>query len=417
VTRDEEAVIKDRFRDVEDPLKFVIVTAKLLTGFDAPIEGVLYLAKPLRAHTLFQAVCRTNRRWTNPITGQEKLHGLVVDYIGMGMQLAKAVAVKPNMPERKDAGQVDVLMAELRDSIAGLLDMFESIDRAAPLFDRIHMAQEILAQGDKRAEFATEYLTAQGLFEFLWPDTKLRDIEADYKYLSQIYASIIPVNTSDMLLWHRLGAKTMALVHEHLEGVSIDGNRLENVAIDAELFESLRQLDLFPNEKAASKAPTAAEVLAKLEARIRARMDGTDPHKVWLSLAERLELLRNQKIADAQASVEFLKYLLELATDIMQAERADDDGRLDEIKVLDPRKGALTQIFEEFAPANVPAVIESVVDDVDRLVEPVRGTGWQTSQPGDRTVRRELRLLLSKYGLPPEGDLFSHAYAYIRENY
>jgi type I restriction enzyme R subunit len=82
--REQEAVIKDRFRDIDDPLKFIIVTAKLLTGFDAPIEGVMYLDKPLRAHTLFQAVCRTNRRWTNPHTGQQKLHGLIVDYVGIG---------------------------------------------------------------------------------------------------------------------------------------------------------------------------------------------------------------------------------------------------------------------------------------------------------------------------------------------
>jgi type I restriction enzyme R subunit len=49
--RDAEAKVKDRFRDVDDPLKILIVTAKLLTGFDAPIEGVMYLDKPLRAHT------------------------------------------------------------------------------------------------------------------------------------------------------------------------------------------------------------------------------------------------------------------------------------------------------------------------------------------------------------------------------
>ena len=89
-----EQRIRDRFLDPADPLKFLIVTAKLLTGFDAPVEGVMYLDKPLRAHTLFQAVCRTNRRWTNPRTDQEKLYGLIVDYIGLGAELAKAVAVK-----------------------------------------------------------------------------------------------------------------------------------------------------------------------------------------------------------------------------------------------------------------------------------------------------------------------------------
>jgi type I restriction enzyme R subunit len=50
-------------------------------------------------------------------------------------------------------------------------------------------------------------------------------------------------------------------------------------------------------------------------------------------------------------------------------------------------------------------------------VQPVRGTGWQTSHPGDRTVRQELRLILKNSGLPPAGELFDRAYAYIRENY
>ena len=61
-----EARVKQRFNDPEDPLAFLIVTAKLLTGFDAPVEQVMYLDRPLRRHTLFQAITRTNRRFTNP---------------------------------------------------------------------------------------------------------------------------------------------------------------------------------------------------------------------------------------------------------------------------------------------------------------------------------------------------------------
>ncbi|NMM35465.1 MAG: HsdR family type I site-specific deoxyribonuclease [Phycicoccus sp.] len=64
--RDAEAVLLDRFRDPADPLQFLIVTAKLLTGFDAPILQVQYLDKPLRDHTLLQAICRTNRTEVHP---------------------------------------------------------------------------------------------------------------------------------------------------------------------------------------------------------------------------------------------------------------------------------------------------------------------------------------------------------------
>ncbi len=127
---------------------------------------------------------------------------------------------------------------------------------------------------------------------------------------------------------------------------------------------------------------------------------------MWVSLADRLEALRRAKIDSAAASVEFLKQLLELAKDLVEAEKADEEGRLDDIKVVDPDKGALTQILAEYAPPDVPVIIETVVEKIDAIVRPVRGTGWQESQPGDREVRQQLRLVLKDSGLPPQGEIF-----------
>ena len=416
--REQEATIKDRFRDINDPLKFVIVTAKLLTGFDAPIEGVMYLDKPLRAHTLFQAVCRTNRRWTNPISGQQKLHGLIVDYVGLGIELAKALATKATMKLGQNQEDVDMLLSELNAEVASTMKRFESVDKTAAVFNQIHDAQQILDTTAKRDDFAAQFMRCQGLFEFLWPETKLRPIEEHYRFLARVYASIAPNNAADLLLWQRLGAKTMEIVHTHLTGVTIDGDKLDKVAMDAEVLEALRENGLFPDPPIDGKpAPTALEVLQRLEERIKARLTDGEGIKVWLSLSERLELLRLSRISTAAESVEFLRHILELARDLLEAEKADDEGRISEIKVVDPRKGALTQIFEEYAPDGVPVVIENLVEQVDSLVTPVRGSGWQTSYPGDRKVRQELRLILRNSGLPPSGELFDHAYAYIRENY
>jgi type I restriction enzyme R subunit len=416
--REQEAVIKDRFRDVNDPLKFVIVTAKLLTGFDAPIEGVMYLDKPLRAHTLFQAVCRTNRRWTNPLTGQQKLHGLVVDYVGLGKELGKALSTKPVAGSTQDEGDIELLLAELSADVSATVNQFSSIDRTAPVFNQIHDAQQILDTEPKREAFAAEFMRCQGLFEFLWPNMKLKPIEEDYRFLARIYASIAPNKAADLLLWQRLGAKTMEIVHQHLKDVTIDSGQLEKVAMDAGLLEAIKDLTLFPVPTGAGdKGPTALDVMQRLEERIQKRFGDPETDKIWRSLSERLELLRLSRIAGAAESVEFLKKLLTLAKDLIEAERADDEGRISDIKVVDPRKGALSQIFQEYKPQDVPVVIETVVDKVDALVQPVRGTGWQTSHPGDRTVRLELRRILRDSGLPHQGDLFDHAYDYIRENY
>ena len=180
--RDEEARVKDRYRDPDDPLRFLIVTAKLLTGFDAPIEGVLYLDKPLRAHTLFQAVCRTNRRWTNPRTGQEKLHGLVVDYVGLGNELAKAVAVADTGKRKALPAAVEDLARTLGDYVSTAISRFDGVDRKATGFEQLYAAQERLPDQASRDAFAEDFLRAEGLFEFLWPDGAIRPYEDDYRW-------------------------------------------------------------------------------------------------------------------------------------------------------------------------------------------------------------------------------------------
>lgn len=84
--RNAEGKILDRFRDLNDPLKLVIVTSKLLTGFDAPILQAMYLDKPMKDHNLLQAICRTNRTYD-----EGKTHGLIVDYVGVFDNVATAL--------------------------------------------------------------------------------------------------------------------------------------------------------------------------------------------------------------------------------------------------------------------------------------------------------------------------------------
>ncbi len=137
----------------------------------------MYLDKPLRAHTLFQAVTRTNRRWTNPMTGQEKLNGLIVDYIGLGSELAKAVAVK-------DTGTRKALPAEVDDLVRDARRVHRHHDGAGSrtstearrVTSSCLAAQDRLASAESRGAFAEEFLRCQGLFELLWPDTRLRPV-------------------------------------------------------------------------------------------------------------------------------------------------------------------------------------------------------------------------------------------------
>jgi type I restriction enzyme R subunit len=310
-------------------------------------------------------------------------------------------------------------MADVLDEyVATAMSRFDGIDRTASGFEQLSAAQERLKDQSLRDAFAADFLRAQGLFEFLWPDTAVRPYESDYKWLARIYKSVAPTDAADKLLWQKLGAKTAATIHEHLSDMTIDTGGLQTIAIDAEVFDALRQMHLWPtDDPEPTEPPTVEEALDRLEIRLQAKLAGGAVHAVWRSLSERLEALRQAKVDSAAASVEFLKRLLEIAKDLVAAEKAEAEGRLDEIVVVDPHRGALTQILEEYAPPGTPVIIENVVEQIDAIVRPVRGTNWQTSQPGDREVRRQLRLVLRNNGLPPQGVNFDRAYAYISEHY
>ncbi|MFN4054074.1 MAG: type I restriction endonuclease subunit R, partial [Alishewanella aestuarii] len=81
----ERKLLEKRFKDPNDPLEIVIVRDMWLTGFDAPPVHTLYVDKPMQGHGLMQAIARTNRIW------RDKPGGLVVDYIGIGEELKKAI--------------------------------------------------------------------------------------------------------------------------------------------------------------------------------------------------------------------------------------------------------------------------------------------------------------------------------------
>jgi type I restriction enzyme, R subunit len=81
------------------------------------------------------------------------------------------------------------------------------------------------------------------------------------------------------------------------------------------------------------------------------------------------------------------------------------------------RRGALTQIFEEYKPEVAPDILERVVAEIDAVVMGARFTRWQTSREGERTVKTEIRKALKKFGLPATGELFERAYNYVAENY
>ncbi len=391
-TRDEEERLLDRFRDPNDPLKLIIVTSKLLTGFDAPILQAMYLDKPLRDHTLLQAICRVNRTYS-----EQKTHGLIVDYLGIFDDVAKALefddksvtAVVSNIQELKD---------RLPEAMQKCLAFFAGVDRTVEGYEGLIAAQQCLPNNEVRDNFAVEYSLLNKLWEAISPDPILGEYEKDYKWLSQVYQSVQPSSGHGKLIWHSLGAKTIELIHQnvHVDAVRDD---LDTLVLDADLLEAVLSN---PDPK------KVKEIEIKVARRLRKHL-GNPKFK---ALSERLDALRDRFESGVLNSVEFLKQLLQLAKEVLQAEK-ETPPEEDE----DRGKAALTELFNEVKTAETPIMVERVVADIDEIVRLVRFPGWQDTLAGEREIKKALRKSLFKYKLHADEELFEKAYSYIRQYY
>lgn len=391
--RDAEEKLLDRFRDPSDPLKVLIVTSKLLTGFDAPILQAMYLDKPLRDHTLLQAICRTNRPY-----GEAKTHGLIVDYLGVFDDVAQAIQFDEEGIIRV-VTNINELVGQFPEAMQTCLGYFDGCDRTVEGYQGLIAAQDCLPNNETRDRFAADFSYLSRLWEAISPDPALTTFETDYRWLVQVYESVKPSTGHGKLVWHVLGPKTIELIHEnvHVDAIRDD---LDTLILDADLLEAvLGTAD--PDAK-------AKEIDIKVSRRLRRHMGDAR----FKELSERLESVRERHQQGLLLSVEFLKELLNLASDVVTAEQT-----LPPIDEEDRGKTALTELFEEVRNSDTPIMVERVVNDIDEIVRIVRFDGWQSTHAGEREVRNALRKTLFKYKLHQDQELYDRAYGYIRTYY
>ena len=383
--------VVDEFNDAQSDLKFIIVTAKLLTGFDAPILQTMYLDKSLKDHTLLQAICRTNRLYPN------KSFGRIVDYFGVFDDTAKALQF-----DEKSVQAVISNLSELRgklpQAMRDTLAHFEGVDRTIVGFEGLEAAQNAIRTDEKKDAFAKDFKFLSKLWESLSPDNILDLYNTDYKWLSQVFESVRPASDNiGKLLWFSLGAQTTKLIHENIHVGDV--HQLEEFVLDADVIE-----EIFNNPD-----PKNAKKLEKILVKRFKKHAGNPKFK---KLSDRLEELRNKAEQGLISSIEFVKELCKLAKETVQAEK-----ELQDLLQEKTPQAALTDLFLELKTDQTPAVVERIVTDIDAIVRVVRFPGWQDSNQGEREVQSSLRKVLwAKYKIKDQ-VLFDRAYAYIKEYY
>ncbi len=195
--------------------KILIVTEKLLTGFDAPLLYAMYLDKPMRDHTLLQAIARVNRPYEHKAAGMVKPHGFVLDFVGIFDKLEKALAFDSNEVNAvvRDIGLLKVLFKNKMEHKAP--EYLALIQRRFDNRD-VDDLVEHFRNKERRKEFFKEYKEIEMLYEIISPDAFMRPFINDYATLSAIYNVVRKAYATQVYVDRAFQKKTNALVQQHI---------------------------------------------------------------------------------------------------------------------------------------------------------------------------------------------------------
>lgn len=270
-----------------------------------------------------------------------------------------------------------------------------------------------------------------GSFSLFATDKKRRKIKVICRYqqylaANQIVERVLVGLVRKGLIWHFQGSgKSLLMVfaaqklrlHPALKNPTVI-IVVDRIDLDTQITATFNTVDV-PNIIPAESRGELQQLLAQdvrkiieIEINIIARIRRHSKNPKFIALGQRLEDLKERHEKGLLTSLAFLKLLLELAKDVVAAEKEVVPAR-----EQDRGKAALTELFKQAKNAKTPVMVERIVNDIDAIVRAVRFDGWQQTTGGEREIRKALRSTLLKYQLHREQELFDRAYEYIREYY
>lgn len=388
-----EAFGEDRSR-WRPPLKILIVCDRLLTGFDAPVEQVMYLDKPLRDHNLLQAIARTNR----PLPAMDKRTGVVVDYFGVFANLAKALNFDESIREEALIDW-EALKATVPDEVGRCMESFKGItiaDTRACLL----AALRAIKDPDAAKIFEHNFKSLERLWEAVSPDPCLYPHRYVYNWLCSIYIAQRrrQRGAAKRDTFGELSAKTRELIEQNTTFMDL-ANALPVFKIDKDYVAKLDEL------------PSAADKAAALEALLTAELAEDEAGFTYRQLGERLARLKSKKDAADKAAEQRLLALREIAD-----EKAKADEEPARLGLTQPGEYALFAILREHSESKDEAYLS---DCARRLLAHLRDhqllpTGWSSSRGGRMRVEQSLIAELwntdyTALGFPANGEPFVDA--------
>ncbi|MCW5785479.1 MAG: HsdR family type I site-specific deoxyribonuclease, partial [Nitrospirales bacterium] len=372
-----EKQIRKNFTKVGERPKILIVTEKLLTGFDAPILYAMYLDKPMRDHTLLQAIARVNRPYENEAAEMVKPHGFVLDFVGIFDKLEKALAF--------DSDEINAIVKDI-----GLLKhLFKAkMESKAPAYlalvtrnfdDKdVDNLIEYFRDKERRQEFFKEYKEIEMLYEIISPDAFLRPFMDHYTTLSSIYAVVRNAYAKKVYVDRDFQKKTNELVQQHIGAIFSAESPSSQVRLDPHAIETIKH----------QHGGKATKIINLVKAIQKSAEDNSDD-PFLVTMAERAKAVQDS-FEDRQSTTE------ETLTALLQAiERDEQRKREQTARGLDTLTFFIFTILREKAIPHSERVSKKIGEAFAEY------SNWRTSENELRELRKQVTFAI----LGQEDDL------------
>jgi len=367
LSEDEEKTVRKAFKSPDKMPKILIVTEKLLTGYDAPILYTMYLDKPFKDHTLLQAIARVNRPY------KAKTCGMVVDYIGIFENLQRALAF-----DSKDISKglldIEVLKGRFRELMQLARETLSQVDIENGK-TRIVNIIDYFFDEDRRGRFIKLFKQIQEIYEILSPDEFLRDYLKNYKLLLQVYQIIYKEFSPEAerkKAYRGILRKTEKLIKESVE--------LRSIVDSLPIYEINKDIASLIKADKLSERVKVANLHRSLVIYIE-QNKGKQPF--LLSLSEEVgEIVR--QLRERQRSIESaLNDLTRLAEEIANSKEEQEKSGLSK------EEFSIFRVLRGYKVDKPAEMAREMYQELEKRSE------WFYSEDAEREIRKELYKLLS----------------------
>jgi type I restriction enzyme R subunit len=403
-TKKQRELLAKRMKDPEDELMIVIVRDMWLTGFDVPSLNTMYIDKPMKGHTLMQAIARVNRVF------KDKPGGLVVDYIGIAIKLKEALSEYTESDRKNTGVDTEVAVALMKEKYEVIRDILHGHDYSK--YDseksskRMQVITEtiefILGKGEKTKKEFLDYTTQLARAYSLCVTTdEAKEINEEIAFFKSVKSGIIkmiPNETSKRKTTNQLDAQINQLVSKSIiseEVVDIFesvGLKKPNIAILSDEF-----LDEVQNMKHKNLAVELLKRLLKGKVKSISRKNLIKSRKFSEMLEQTLLKYQNRAVETSQVIME----LIQMAKDLNEAEKSGEDTGLtqDEIAFYDAladNESAKEVLGDE--------ILRQIAMELTKSIRNSMTIDWNLRDSVRAKMRMQIRRLLKKYDYPPDQE-------------